>query len=63
MATDATAWTVVEVREWEEEQWPGGEVAERLAGTVYRLLQVHVHMCTLSLTWFHVLPNRLHTFR
>ena len=30
--TDVTAWTVDEVKEWAEEQWPGGEVAEKLAG-------------------------------
>ena len=32
--TDVTAWTVHEVKEWEEEQWPGSEVAEKMAGTV-----------------------------
>lgn len=34
MATDVTAWTVDKVKEWAEEQWPGGEVAEKLAGMV-----------------------------
>ena len=33
--TDVTAWTVHEVKEWAEEQWPGSEVAEKMAGTVY----------------------------
>ena len=31
--TDVTAWTVHEVKEWAEEQWPGSEVAEKMAGT------------------------------
>ena len=33
--TDVTAWTVHEVKEWAEEQWPGSEVAEKMAGTLY----------------------------
>ena len=32
--TDLTAWTVHEVKEWAEEQWPGSEVAEKMAGMV-----------------------------
>ena len=32
--TDVTAWTVHEVKEWAEEQCPGSEVAEKMAGTV-----------------------------
>ena len=32
--TDVTAWTVHEVKEWAEEQWPGSEVAKKVAGMV-----------------------------
>ena len=43
MATDVTAWTVDKVKEWAEEQWPGSEVAEKLAGTY----GIYIHnVCT-----------------
>ena len=32
--TDVTPWTVHKVKEWAEEQWPGSEVAGKMAGTV-----------------------------
>ena len=44
-ATDVTAWTVDKVKESAEEQWPGGEVAEKLEGTAYHLCAC-VYVCT-----------------